>query len=382
MLGSVRKLMLLLFLLALLPSLGLQTLAVQSDKSSISQSDNQNHLRSALRKLIPRARKDPVERLLLALEQQKAGEQEVMQVLEAHRIQSIEGYFTELKGRIDGTRAVLARSQEELLKVSNSKMMSQEEKNQQTRQLMMEITEQQREARLEKLKPKELSALIKFYKSLNPELNRLIEPKPIFYNNTRKARLAAEVTAWPVIELREHGFDLSQVPYGPSESKKWRETAQAFWDQGLKFEFLEIWAQLVNQTAGHMRYRHLEGFDFRFLFELRKWALEKDPFRARDLFVAYVSNYSSSQMIARNGVDLKNWSDKDKKSLAYQIILLQNIKNRKELVDLFESGQAPKRFPESNSKTWNQAMASFATAKKYPDRETCITALVKAASEK
>ena len=362
--------------------LGLISTASASQEDASSSIVLERDLESAFRRLIPPAKKDPLHRLMRAIQQGQSSTQEVNQILEAHRLQTLETYFLELRGRIDAKRLGVSRSREELLQIQRSRMMSTEEKNQRSIQLLMEITSQEREARYEKITPNQLAALLAFYKDLDPILNRLIEPKPIFYINTTKARLAAEVTAWPVIELREHGFDLPPIHYGPRESEKWREVARTFWNNNLRFEFLEIWSQLVNQTAGHMRYRHLQGFDSRFLLELRKWALEKDPFQARDLFVAFVSNYSSSQMIAKNGVDLRNWPDKDKKSLAYQIVLLQNIKNRKELFDLFQSGETPKRFPESNSKIWNQALEAFATAQNHPDREKCITVLLESIAKK
>ncbi len=337
-------------------------------------------LRAAFRKLMAKATKDPVDRLMKAIDLGPAGKEEVHQILESHRLQSLETFFLELKGRIDLKRQGLSRAQEELLRVQSSKMLSEFERNQRVSQLLMEITSQGRETRSEKLSPSQLASLIHFYKEFDPVNSRLIQPKPFLYKNTTKARLAAEVTAWPVIEIREHGYDLPRVSYGTRESSVWRSTAEAFWNRDLQLEFIQIWSQLVNQTAGHMRYRHLETFEHRFLLKLREWALKNDPFQARDLFVAYLSNYSSSQMIAKFGVDPKAWPKNSKESLAYKIILLKEIKNRKELIDFFTSATLPKRFSESDSIIWNQARRVFSTANQIPDREKCLEALLRSTS--
>jgi len=305
---------------------------------------------------------------------------ELRQVLEAHRVSDLTHFADELLGRIDGSRQQLSKLEEEFLRTKDGKIPD-DEKREMISSLLAQINSRREEARAKRLTPLEAAVVLHFYQGLDVQSNRLLQAKPIYYQNTLTARRFAQIIQLPPIELRTHGRDLPLVKFDPEvDSPRWHSVLEPFWKLGLRGEWMQIWSQLVNQTAGAERYRHLEGFEFRFLHELRRFALagagQPHLFLAKEILEAYLANYNSTvKGLDVYGEEAAVWPESAKKSLAYTLLLLSQMRNRAEIERLFSIGYLPKRFPENGSRQLRKALVTFRTASKNPDREGCVAQL-------
>lgn len=337
------------------------------------------NLRTALRRVIPwTPENDQVDRVMRLAADGPESFAELIQILSAHRVKTLADFSEELLGRIDGKRKQLSRLEEEILRLDKQDIPL-DDQRERVSLLLAQIDHERQEVRASRLTPEEAAVLLHFYQRISSEENLLITAHPISYEHTLVARQFATVIQLPPIQLRTHGQHHPPVPFHfDSDGPDWRAVLAPFWHLGLQYEWLQIWSQLVNQTAGAERYRHLEGFEFRFLHELRRFALDgENLFRAKELLLAFLANHNSSvKGIARYGVEPQDWPDSAKRSLGYGIVLLNQMRNREELRRAFSAGEFPRRFSGISSKQWKKVHETFRAAGNMPDRETCIGRLI------
>lgn len=295
-------------------------------------------LRSAFSRFVPDQSIDEetptqMDRLAAAIDQRGELEADIDQILEAHRINSLEALFHELNGRRHEYR---------------------------------------------KLTPTELAAVIKFYQSRDPKRNQLIRNGARLYDYTSTARSAVEVTSFPFVEIREHGHHHPQIPYTDAMSRTWAEAFRPFKERELKWEFMELWSQMVNQSAGHVRYRHLEGFEFRFLHELRRWTISTQDYeRGLQTLVAYLTSFNTSRVVRRNGMNPAIWPKKERKGLAFALLSLSALRNDpKSLQKLFDYGDLPPSLLSISSIQLTRVILTFQQARRYNDIDVCLRQLV------
>lgn len=209
-----------------------------------------------------------------------------------------------------------------------------------------------------KLSTGELSALIYFYQWYDAKENALILGRGFTRVDTRVANQAIRVTRWAYVPRRTHGIN---APAPRFDVEKWTEIFLSFSHLGLTTAFDELWALLVNFEGRHQTYRHIEGFSDRFYRRVRTIALKGDPFFARKLFFASLSNTRSQGMIERRGEDLGQWPQRKSVigSNAYFMLALAGIKDGAQLIRFFGQGHLPPSIHEPRTELALRAIGIF-----------------------
>jgi len=329
----------------------------------------QSQLFKAFRKIIPfDEERDPLERLVRAISEGAAGRTELEQVLKDHHASSLREYLQEIDGLLNKNRTWLrdAERRFEWGVASSSELED-------------SIFQYSRG----RLTVAELAVLLHFYQSFDSRHNQLIIRSGLRRADAETARYILAVTKFPYTAVREHGENQPLLEYTSSMKKDWRESFLLFLALDKRFEFDQIWSQMVNQNTGNKRFRHIAGFEERFIWEVRRLALsEGEEFLAQDLLISYLSNYSTNSSLDKVGEDPSIWSEEVKKrlkgSLADFIARFAQLKNREQLNRFFESGALPSSFPENyKSIQVKRVLTVIATAKSSTDVETCMASLSK-----
>ncbi len=323
-------------------------------------------LQSAFRRIIPPQERDPLARLMGAVHRGAEGRTIVEQVLKDHRATTLKSYLQEIDGILNHRRIPLNDA---------------ERRFQEGKATLSEIDDYRRQYSQDRLTVSELVVLIHFYQSLDVRENQLIKMRGLRRVNAETPRIALGVTKFPFIEVREHGKDLPLISMTAGRQNDWRDVYKLFQTYGKAYEFAQLWGQMVNQNSGNKRFRHLETFEERFLWEVRSWAVTRgEPLKARDLLVAYLSNFASNTLLDRVGDDPKKWRRAERSQvegkLAEFISYLARTENRYQLRRFFAEGVLPSHFPkETESKQLTRALLLFRTAGQVKSLEMCLKAL-------
>lgn len=230
-----------------------------------------------------------------------------------------------------------------------------------------------------KLSARSMCSVIIFYKQIHswnveqkgPTKSR--RPLELPTNPTRKidteeARLAIQLLILPPTPLREHGTGAAPLPYTAARARQWRDFALAFREHNLHEEFLVLFSQIVNHNAGHMRWRHIESLEDRFLYDLRSFSTKpENELIGRNIFIAYLSNFHSSQAMEH----------KPKRgSLADFILRFSKIRNRAQLRKFFTTSQLPQSFPQYKATVIKRSLRVFKTAQQLK-KDRCFEELLK-----
>lgn len=216
-----------------------------------------------------------------------------------------------------------------------------------------------------KLSARSLCSVILFYQQIqvwhaeqtgSAELRRPLElpTNPTRKIDTEEARLAVQLLILPPTPLRVHGTGAAPLPYTPTRAKHWRDIAMAFRENGLHEEFLVLFSQIVNHDAGHMRWRHIESLEDRFLYDLRSFSTKPgNELIGRNIFIAYLSNFHSSRAM----------EEKPKRgSLADFILRFAKLRSRSQLRKFFTTSQLPESFPHYSAMVIKRSLRVFETA--------------------
>lgn len=211
-----------------------------------------------------------------------------------------------------------------------------------------------------KLAYDQLSAMIYFYQWYSPDQNQLIEGKGLTRAESRVANQAVRVTRWAYVPRRTHN---ENEPAPEFDRQKWADVRFSFQRFGIKAQFGELWSQLINFQGRHQTYRHIVGFEEMFYTYCRGIALAGDPFRARRLLLASLSNTESQAMIERYGDDVESWPKQSRvqSSLARFVVGLAAIKDGAQLIRFFGLGHLPPSIPKPKSALADKFLNLYAT---------------------
>jgi hypothetical protein len=325
---------------------------------------------TAFRKIIPLDRQgnDPLARLREAHAIGDEGRTELDQVLKDYRATSLKGFLQELDGRLDRRRLAMTDAERRFHFGSAS---------------ISEVSSILDDYSRDRLTVQELAAVIQFYQDRDPKVNTLIQRQGLRRADAETARLALGVTKFPFTPAREHNEDQPLVPYTENMRQSWIKTFSAFYDRGLRYEFSQLWSQMVNVNSGNRRFRHIEGFEERFVYEVRRHALQEDEFRAKDLLIAYLSNHASNKTLDRVGDRPDSWTPEQTKeiegTMAEFLARFANIRDRASLRKFFDTGQLPPSFGNlvANTKSiqLERMFRVISAAQKTKNANSCIKLL-------
>lgn len=292
-------------------------------------------------------------------------------MLEVARISSLRSFMHELNGRLDGTRKALT-AEERVVQIGRGSPAH-----------LAALTESYREDRLT---PEELAVVIHFYRWIDQKNANLIEENGLQKSHTETARQANEATAWPAIEIRRHEQDAPRVPYTDAMSSQWTRIFKFFRMLQLEHSFRQLWSQLVNFEAGHLKYRHLETFEERFLLNIRRLALvENQELIARDLLLAYFSNTKSGTSLHQQLELLPDESPSDSvnsKTLGWFAFRISTMRDVASIREFFEKGVLPKHFLPVKSKLAEGVIEIFGKAHVIESQNGCATRIKVLADQK
>jgi len=335
-----------------------------------SSSEDLSSLWAAFRKIIPVSSRgqDPLLRLQEAFALGREGRTELDQVLKDYRATSLKSFLQELNGRLDRHRVAMTEAERRFYAGSAS---------------LAELGSNLHDYSRERLTVDELAAIIQFFKERDPKNNELIQRRGLRRAEAESARLALAVTKFPFTPVREHDENQSLVPYSDNMRKEWIRAFESFYRRDLRYEFSQLWSQMVNVNSGNRRFRHIESFEERFIYETRRLALQEDEFRAKDLLISYLSNHASNKTLDRIGDRPDSWTPAQRRelqgTLAEFLARFAHIKDRKALRTFFESGQLPPSFgklaTETESLQLQRMFRVIQAAAKSKNAQDCMSKL-------